>query len=449
MLQISPFEAPSGIAEIISAETGVQRGRPNMKRSRGAYMHGEQAREIIGITPRGKIIYAARGGAGASRQQSNPATSADANAAARAALFQQGFFSSIELPSQPWVDGGSYTFDMPHAGIGLYCELRFTGTLTWTGANAPLLSSLAPFNLVQSAVFKDYLGNTRINAGGPTLHMVEALKKWMYSSDETANTQADRAYPDAVAPGSNVPIGVFSPTGTTGVGVPYDFGIQIPFSFHEDTTVGTLPFTVPAGNNTLYVTLNPAVNPIFGTKNAESPLQANVSAPTVTLTGTVNVTYYFIDPLPGMPLPLMDFSQVYEIVDVRSTDNLSASATKQLLLPTGRTYQALYGQLVNGGQYQDNIAGVPVISALRFLINEATPTLQENYPSYLHRIRRTYGRDMIPGQMIWDLRARPISPSNYGSIALQMILGNNFAPAGETYFTLGKESLYVIQNQVY
>jgi hypothetical protein len=380
--------------------------------------------------------------AGASRQQSDPATSAAANAQARAGLFQQGFLSSIELPSQPWVDGGSYAFDMPHAGIGLYCELRFTGTLTWTGANAPVLSSLAPFNLVQSAVFKDYLGNTRINAGGPTLHIIEAMKKWQYTSDETTTATADRSI-------LNTLIGVFAPTGSTGVGVPYDFGIQIPFSFHEDTSVGTLPFTVPAGNNTLYVQLNPALNPTFATKNAESPLQSNVSTPTVTLTGTVNVTYYFIDPLPGMPLPLMDFAQVYEIVDVKSTDNLSGSATKQILLPTGRTYQALYGQLINAGQVADQSGGAASISTLRFLINEATPTLQENYNSYLHRIRRTYGRDLIPGQLIWDLRARPISPSNYGSIALQMILASTFTPSGETYFMLGKESLYVIQNQVY
>lgn len=376
----------------------------------------------------------------------NPATNAQANAAARAALFANGFFSSIELPSQPWVDGGSYTFDMPHAGIGLYCELRFTGTLLWTNATSgPTLSTLAPFNLVQSVTFKDYLGNTRINAGGNTLHMVEALKHWMYSSDETANTQADRAYPQSVAATATPGIGIFAPTGATGVGVPYDFGIQVPFSFHEDTTVGTLPFTVPAGNNTMYVQLNPLLNSNQAVKTAENPLQASAAASgTTTATGTVNVTYYFIDPLPGAALPLMDFQQVYEIVDVQSTDNLTSGAIKQTLLPTGRTYQALYAQLVNGGQFADLN-----VSALRFLINEATPTLQENYLSYLHRTRRTYGRDMQPGTFIWDLRSRPISPSNYGSIALQFLLASGFTPAGETFFRLGKESLYVLQTQVY
>ena len=375
--------------------------------------------------------------------QNNPATNPAANAAARAALFQQGFFSSIEMPSQAWADGGSFSFQLPHSGIGLYAQLRFTGTLTWTDTAtnpiAPVLSKLAPFNLIQSVKYVDYLGNTRISAGGPSLHAIETFKYYANTAGETTNTTASRGY-------SNTLIDAFTPVSTSATGVAYDFELQVPFSFHENTTVGSLPFTVPAGNNMIYVTLNPLLN--TGTINAESPLQlgsgGHASTTTATATGSIYCTYYYIDPQPGQALPLMDFAQVYEIVDVKSTDNLAASATKTVILPTGRTYQSLYAQLVNGGTLTD-----ANVSEMKFLINESTPTLDEFYASYLHRTRRTYGRDMLAGEFMWDLRQRPISPSNYGSIALQLLLGSGFTASGETFFNLTKESLYFLQNAVY
>jgi hypothetical protein len=378
-------------------------------------------------------------------QQKSPATDPQLNAAARAALFQSGFFSSIELPSQAWADGGSYTFNMPHAGVGLYAQLRIGGTVTWTDTNgtpvAPTLSSGAPYNLLQNIKYQDYLGNTRINAGGVGLHFREVLQYFQDTSGEAFNTTAERNY--------TAPIDNFKLNASSTVAQTVDFGLLIPFTFHENTTIGGLPFTVPSGNNTVYVTLNPLFNnPAVAAINFESPIQlastGHQSTTTVTASLTLQMTYYYIDPLPSQMLPLMDFSQVYEIVDVKSTDNLSSSATKTILLPTGRTYQGLYAQIVNVGQLYDT-----GMSQVQFLINESTPTLNEFYISYLHRIRRTYGRDLPVGILVWDLRNRPLSPSNYGSLALQVILGSSFSASGETAFTLTKESLYVLQTQVY
>lgn len=429
---------------------------------RGAYLHGEQAADpkrsllvpsrlpvpgapLVGFNKRGEPIYGVWGGAG--KDPNSPSTNPAANAAARAALFEQGWFSSITLPTQTWADGGSYAFDMPHAGVGLFASVRVSGTLTWTDTNAspvaPVLSSLAPFNLFNSVVFKDYIGNTRISSSGVVLHAIEAFKSFDDTAGETPNTTGKRGY-------SNTAIDKFSPGGTSGTGVAVDFAFVVPFSLHENTTIGTLPFTVPSGNNTLFLTLNPLYSALAaGTLNAESPLQTAATGhnttTTANLTGaTIEVTYYYIDPLPGAELPLMDFSQVYEIVDVKTTDNLSASATKQIILPTGRTYQALYGFLVNAGALTDT-----GISTVKYLINEATPTLNETYNAYLHRVRRTYGRDGLAGMVMWDWRSRPISPSNYGSIAIQLLLASTFTASGEVFFNLGKESLYVLQTQVY
>lgn len=382
--------------------------------------------------------------AGSPNSNNNPATNAQANAAARAALFTNGFFSSVELPAQTWTDSGSYSFDMPHAGVGLYASVRVTGNLTWTDTNsspvAPTLGKMAPYNLFASFQFKDYLGNTRINAGGPTLHRRETLQYYQNTSGEAGWTStASRDY-------ANTNIDNFKLNSSSTVAEAVDFAVVVPFSFHESTTIGTLPFTVPAGNNTLYITLNKLCNST-ATANAESPLQANTNYTTTTANLTnaqIQVTYYYIDPVPGQALPLMDFSQVYEIMDVKSTDNLSANATKRVLLPTGRTYQRIYVQLVNAGDLYDT-----GVNKLQFLINESTPTLAEYYNSYLHRVRRTYGRDLPTGEICWDLYQRPISPSNYGSIAVEVDLNASFSASGETYFNLGKESLYVLQTQVY
>jgi hypothetical protein len=376
-------------------------------------------------------------------QNNNPATNPAVNAQARAALFASGFFSSIELPSKTFSDGGSYAFDLPHAGVGLYASLRVSGTLTWTDTNgtpvAPVITSRAPFCIFQNITYKDYLGNTRINAGGPTLHRRETLQYFQDTSGEAPNTTAERNY--------TAPIDNFKLNASSTVGQAVDFAVLIPFSFHENTTLGSLPFTVPSGNNSIYIQLNPLYNNT-ATANAESPIQlagtGHSTTTTVTLSGNVNLTYYYIDPQPGQMLPLGDFTQVYEIVDVQTTDNLSASATKQVLLPTGRTYQGLYAEIVTAGALYDT-----GITTIQFLINEATPTLAEAYASYLHRVRRRYGRDLPAGEIVWDLHDRPLSPSNYGSLALQVLLGSSFSPSGETFFKLGKESLYTLQSQVY
>src|SRR5574337_487229 len=255
------------------------------------------------------------------QDRNSPANNPAANDAARAALFANGFFSSLELPSQAWADGASYTFQLPHNGIGLYASLRMTGTLTWTGANKPNLNGLAPYCLFQKVQYIDYLGNTRISAGGNALHLIEMLKNYDDTAGETPNTVAKRGY-------SNGLIDVFAPGPTTAVGVPYDFAVQVPFTLHENTSIGTIPFTVPAGNNVINLTLNPIVASTAGAVNAENAILPVTSVPTVTATGSVFCTYYYIDPLPGQELPLMDFQQVYEIVDVKSTDNLAANATK-------------------------------------------------------------------------------------------------------------------------
>ena len=375
--------------------------------------------------------------------QNNPATNPAANAAARAALFQTGFPSSIELPAQTFADGGSYTFQLPHAGIGLYAQLRFTGTVTWTTGSAPTISNLAPYNWFKTIQYVDYLGNTRIQSSGWPLHMINKLKYYQQTNGELVGstsstygvTSRDYAYQAAK-------IDLFALSGTSGTAANVDFEVVVPFTFHENTTLGGQPFTVPAGNNVINLTLNPLWNNT-ATANAESPLYGTTPT-TVAASGSIYCTYYYIDPQPGAALPLMDFAQVYEIVDVKSTDNLTGGATKQVILPTGRTYQGLYGQLVNAGQATDT-----GISQTQFLINESTPTLNEYYNSYLHRIRRTYGRDLPAGYLYWDFRNRPYSPSSYGSLALQMILSSSFTPSGETFFNLTKESLYVNTNNVY
>lgn len=346
------------------------------------------------------------------------------NETARAMLFAQSYRQSQEVSPQPVSLGGTNTIDLPHAGIGLHARVFVKGTLKRVDGATPgtaTIKNFAPYALVRNVLFKDYTGITRINSTGWLLHLREVLQKQNYDSGNISDylqTYSDMIY------SFSIPTASANQTKTA----PFNFSIDLPISLNNNTTVGTYPFTVPTGNSTVYIEFGDIADII-----------AVTTGTTITLEDlTLYVTYYYLEPIRGAVLPMQDFSLVHELAQVKQTDNLNPNAEKRYTLDTGRTYYMIIAQMVDNGD-----PDLTNINRVKFLVNGATPVMDEYIHSYLMRTRQEYSRDLPNGVIVYNFYEKPWTPDAYGSLQLALDLGSGFSGGGDTNITILKESLYI------
>lgn len=350
----------------------------------------------------------------------------------RQAIFAQDFLRSQELPYKSFdvtTSNQVVQFDLPKAGIGLWARVTIRGTVKRTeGASVGTVtpSPLWPFNLVQKVNFQDYTGIMRVSSSAYGLYIREISQRSRYGYDPTNPLQPVTSYASDLYT-ATVPAGTASTTTTSTL----NFSFEVPFSLHKKTTVGTYPFSVPTGSSTLQISLSPATG-----STLDYPFSVSGGS-VMEITGNIYVTYYYLDPPVGMPLPTADFSLVHELNEVQQTDNLSAGATKLFTLDTGRTYYGLYHLLVS-----NNAPDTMDVDKIQFIVNGDTPRLDENRWSYLERKRQELGRDLPPGVFIFDFMQGPWTPDSYGSLQTALRLGSGFTNTGTTYLRVLKESLY-------
>lgn len=346
-------------------------------------------------------------------------------------LFVSSYPEAQEVAPQNFSAGAVNTINLPHAGIGLWVRLTFRGTVSRTeGASVGTVtaSPLAPWNMLSNITFKDYTGITRVNVSGYMLHQREIETTSMGNAyDPTIDDVMSNPYASDLYAFS-IPTGTANTTTTSTL----NFSIEMPISLAKDTTVGSYPFTVPTGDSTVYATMNTAQG-----ATVDFPF-TTTGGTTMSFSGTLYATYYYLEPPAGIQLPTPDFSVIHELSEVRQTDNLAANGQKRFTLNTGRTYYALY-QLLMSNNAPDTLD----VSKLTMLLNGSTPTMDEYRWSYLERIRQTYGRSFDPGVFIWNFRKRPWTPDSYGSLQPSLTLGSAFNNSGNTYLLTLQESLYV------
>lgn len=370
-----------------------------------------------------------------------PAT-APTNAQIRQALFAVSPPKTFEVPAQNFTVTNAnevLTFNLPKIGIGIRARLWVTGTFKRTdGATVGTCtaSPFGPYNLV-NVNFTDFTGLTRISSGGYGLYQRQICAN--YYSGALAEQANESTPPWSDAAGYRqaysstfdtftIPVGAASSTTTE----PFAFQLELPIALHRNTTVGTYPFTVPSGESTIQVTVNPA----YGT-NTTAPSVVG-SGTTAEVTGQVGITYYYIDPPNNQPLPTADFQIVHELKEVTVTNGLTASGSAQYTLETGRKYYALYTNLVDNSLSPDTTD----VATYKFLINQANPQFDMALKSYLAWTREKFGRDMPVGTFVWWFADFPWIPANYGSLVAQLDLASGFSGGSSALWRILKESTY-------
>lgn len=333
---------------------------------------------------------------------------------------------SQELPVQTYTAGGANLFRFPKAGVGRYAHVAFNGTLSRTetaSVGTVTASPFYPYNLISGAVLNDYTGTTRVNAKPYHLYLRQIGQKFGW---DPSVSPINAGYNSTVWAAS-IPTGTASSTTTS----PIAFGFDVPISLHQNTTEGSLPFAVPDGE----VTLQLQMNALTGT-TIDSPF-AVTGATTLSITGSWQVTYYYFDAVAGVPLPMLDFNMIHELVSVRQTDNIAAGQDKLFTLETGRTYYQLIQMLV-----ANNAPDTVDVTRLKFLVDGNTPTMDEYLYPYLSRCREMYGRDMPAGAFYFNFFDKPWNPASYGSLATSMSLSSSINLGTAYWLDVLKESQY-------
>lgn len=345
---------------------------------------------------------------------------------ARLAYLNAAVKRSQEIPAQAYTAGGANNFTFPHAGVGRFARISFSGTLSRTeGATVgtATASPFYPFNIISNVILTDYTGTTRVNAKPYHLYLRELGMKFGF---DPSATPINAGYSTSVWAAS-IPTGTINTTTTA----PCVFSFEVPIALHRNTTEGSLPFNIPDGDTTLQIQMNALTG---GTIDYPFAVTGGTS---LTLSGTWQVTYYYYDAPANTPLPMMDFSLIHELVSVRQNTNISAGAEKQFVLETGRTYYQLIHMLV-----ANNAPDTLDVQRVKFLIDGNTPTMDEFLLTYLSRARETYGRDMPLGAFFFNFFVKPWSPASYGSLATSLLLSSGINLGTNYWLDTLKETQY-------
>ena len=343
----------------------------------------------------------------------------------RAAYINAAVERSQNLPRQSFGLGETLQFVMPHAGVARYAVLDFQGSLVIGGTGGSIaLSPKAPFNFLQNVNYVDYLGTTRVNAGAWKLYERMLTMKYGWAENNPINSQSyySTLYDASVGGG----------TGVAGT-YPLNFSVVVPIALHENTTQGSLPFTLPEGQNVISVTF-PAS--LIGS-TVDFPIQQTTAGFTAALTGTMGCTYYYYDGLQGVPLPQGDFQVVHELREVKVSENLVAGQEFIFPLPTQRTYYMAIQDMILDGKMD-----TADITRIKFLQDGNTPMLDEYLYPYLLRNFMAHNNNFPTGMFVHNWWRKPWTPSQYGSLATSLEISNSATIVQGDYSSILLESLY-------
>ena len=335
---------------------------------------------------------------------------------------------SISLPNVAYGNGAA-VFNLPHAGVPTFLTLNFNGSLKRTDGTTVgtvTASPYWPFNLIAPSSLIDYSGITRIWADGYDLYTLLLLKafgsyqKSVYSAESYAGTNVYSA---------SIPTGTGGASKTSTI----LFSVVVPVSMSSYSALGSYDATVPNGE--AQFTVNEAA--LTG-KYINSPLTVSTTTTKVSLTGNWSMGYYYLDAPSSVAIPTAALTQIHEVYHQASNAGLAAGANFDVVLQTGREYHRVM-QFVA----ENDAASFLDVANVQFLVDSATPTLNETLNQYLFRTRKTFGRDFAPGTIIRDFSRKPWTPNSYGSLTARLALSNSWSSGTYSNVVTTRETLYV------
>jgi hypothetical protein len=394
---------------------------------------------------RTKVAGATSGGGvagGAANKQNVQAASSQTSAAAQAAAFYAvATERNLETPTKAYASGAALQFNLPPSGIGTYAIVSFLGTLS-IGSGLTVGTYTAspwyPYNLL-TVNYVDYLGFTRTNATGWQLHILERIKAFQFDPSVTLGSGVSTALQNVIY-AKSIPTPVISTVVTSALA----FSFVIPISTNRNSIRGSHLFNITGSQD--IVTIN-CVAPLGGPNNMDSPLTKTGagSADVVTVTGTVDLSYYYMDWPSGTVVPQAELALAHQVNSVTQNQNIAAGQQYQYLVPTGFVFSRFITEFVTGATAAAALGDTVDVTFFSFYLDANTQIHGENLTSYLARIMRLYGSSLPDGVLVTDLSSRPVNSNSYSQVAINVTLDNTVTTTFSFFRTLADG--LTLQNQ--
>lgn len=346
-------------------------------------------------------------------QQMNPAQAANMNAALRQQLIAISPVSEKPLGTFTAPAGGQIRVKLLNAGILTKIMLAVTVPVT-IGTATGVPSIMAPYNLIQRVRLTDYNGQDRVSLTGFELFMVNSRRKRRAAygnQGANANVTVNPLVPTAVG-AANMRFFLEVP-------IAYDVDNPLPQlrdlrgAIYSQTNVGEMYLTID------FIGAGSAV--VNGNSDG---LYQGAGTTTVSL-GTISteVVQVLIAPqaIDGrLPLPVMDFETVYEILGAQTTnDNIVNGQEKLISFPNVRSNIAMHL-----GVFNNSLMAAGVISKFALLANGTTRVKEESeFMALMMQREALGGSDLVPGAYILDYSDRPIDTLLFGQVQLGLTPG--------------------------
>lgn len=308
--------------------------------------------------------------------------------------------------------------------VGIITRLWLDVTINYTPAvGADAVASLqAPYNFISRVRLTDYDGTDRVNISGFGLHVLNSKRQRgrnAYAKQTLTGTAAGAGALVTTDQNVGLEIPNLSITGgaTARVG---RFMIEIPLAYESESDLrGAILAQTALGEMYLNLDFLSFTTTAGGVDNLFST--AHGAAPTFTSVVVRVFQDYLLPQAVGgeVPIPSMDLLTVYELTELKSTDNLVAAGEKLINYPNVRSVLGLL-TWYNTAATQATLAQlVADVTKLRIIANGNSILTDLTAQNHLIRQRMEMnGMDMIAPVFIHDHSKKPVETAIFGNVQL-------------------------------
>jgi hypothetical protein len=349
-------------------------------------------------------------------------TAQQQNQLARAAINQASLPMTAQIFSQTVNPANNPTLNIAPRNVGLIRGfwVKVAGTITNNGNAAITPSNFNAANLLSNITLVDFNNQTRINAPGWYLDLINTLKFRAPYGGTIGNSSPIRY-------GNNVPVIVCPTTIAAGANAPVTMWYYVPCSYTKKDLRGAIFANVY--NATMQISLTFNTNNVSVADGADQGAAVFTGAAGATFnSATVTVYQDYLDQLPtdangNTILPIVDISTIYELKQT-SLNGLTAGQDFAIPFSNFRSFLSTVLLFDNGGTYNvgSDVNYLALQSANTTNIFKIEPALNALWT------RREIYNDMPPGTYYFDHRDKPLNTNQYGN--LQLILNPSVVNAG-------------------
>lgn len=366
------------------------------------------------------------------------------NAIGRIRLLTTGISMVKQLAVQNAGQNETVKIPLLRMGImtGVLIQFKLSFAVTTANASTVITSLVAPWNLINKAVYNDFNGVQRVNANGYQLWLAQSMK-----NGDALSAIPEQPY-SAIIADLNYDTNILqirrTQFGADDVNTRIEawFSLYVPMAYDPTSDLtGAVLTQTNVGEH--YINLNIG-NVISAADPWGTPFTRAGGVPAYVEDPVLEIEPYqlYIQPqaLSAEMLPLIDLSTIYGFEGAYETSaNINSGMDTYINYPNNRTILSALVNFVNGGSLSPEDA-TDKIGKITILANSNTEFKTMSPRFVRETMRNTANFDAAPGSFYFSSRRQPILTMMYANV--QAKFGVTTAEAGNTKFVSQYEVTY-------